>query len=131
MKQDIRWKQRFNNLEQVFNLLDEALKKDELSVLEKAGVIQFFEFTFELSSKTLKDFLIEEKVEVNFPREVIKESFAYNLIQNGDVWMDMLEKRNLLSHTYNQTNSDLAFELISNSYHKEIKVLVEFFKSKL
>ncbi|MGV3630006.1 MAG: nucleotidyltransferase substrate binding protein [Bacteroidota bacterium] len=130
MSEDVRWKQRFRNLESAFDLLDEALRKNELSLLEKAGVVQFFEFTFELSWKTLKDYLNSRQVEVAFPRDVIKEAFAYGLIENGDVWIDMLEKRNLLSHTYNRENSDLAYELISGHYHAEIKNLIAFFREK-
>lgn len=70
--------------------------------MEKAGVIQIYEFTFELGWKTLKDFLEEKDVIVKFPRDTIEEGFRYELIKNGDVWMDMLEKRNLMSHTYDE-----------------------------
>ncbi len=46
---------------------------------------------------------MEKGVDVKFPREVIKESFTAGLIADGEVWMDMLQKRNLMSHTYNET----------------------------
>lgn len=60
----IRWKQRFDNFEKVFLRLNDALLNETPSELEKAGVIQYFEFTFELRWKTLKDYLQEMGVEV-------------------------------------------------------------------
>lgn len=51
MNPDIRWKQRFQNFDRMFLLLREALqrKPETLSMLEKEGVIQRFEYTFELA----------------------------------------------------------------------------------
>lgn len=99
-EQDIRWKQRFQNFEKAIFNLQEATSSIDLSDLERAGVIQIYEFTFELAWKTVKDYLEEKDVVAKFPRDTIKEGFQYELIKNGDVWMDMLQKRNLMSHTY-------------------------------
>lgn len=118
---DIRWKQRFRNFEKAYTHLRDAVNKKELSELEKAGVIQIYEFTFELAWKTLKDFLDEKNVIVKFPRDTIKEAFQYEMIDDGEVWMDMLEKRNLMSHAYDETIAELAFNLISGTYFKAIE----------
>ncbi len=48
-QKDIRWKQRFQNFEKAFQLLEKAVKIENLSELERGGLIQFFEMTFELS----------------------------------------------------------------------------------
>src|SRR6266446_5122145 len=97
---------------EAFLFLQQALKEKEPSELERAGTIQAFEFTFELGWKTLKDFLEEKKVAVEFPRDVIKEAFGHQLIDDGETWMDMLDKRNLMSHTYDEIKSKLAYSLI-------------------
>ncbi|AYD46317.1 nucleotidyltransferase substrate binding protein [Arachidicoccus soli] len=115
-EKDIRWKQRFQNFETAIFNLQEAVHKSNLSDLEKAGVIQFYEFTFELAWKTLKDYLEEKDVQVQFPRDTIKESFLYQIITEGDIWMDMLQKRNLMSHTYNKENAEIAYRLIVGEY---------------
>jgi hypothetical protein len=55
---DIRWKQRFSNLEKAISLLREPiLRIDTLSMLEKEGTVQRFEGALELAWKTLKDYL--------------------------------------------------------------------------
>lgn len=41
----IRWKQRFENFEKSYSLLEGNFKKENLSELERAGLIQFFEMT--------------------------------------------------------------------------------------
>jgi nucleotidyltransferase substrate binding protein (TIGR01987 family) len=127
--QDIRWKQRFQNFEKALNQLMVAVGKKDLSDLEKAGCIQFYEFTFELAWKTLNDYLTFQSVSVKFPRDTIKEAFKYGLIDDGDIWMDMLEKRNLMSHTYDETNADIAYHLISENYYKAILSVFQKLKS--
>jgi len=117
---DIRWKQRFQNFEKALMHLKEAVEKKNLSDLEKAGTIQIYEFTFELAWKTVKDYLEEKEVVVKFPRDAIKEGFLYEVIKDGDVWMDMLQKRTLMSHTYDEKNAELAYSLIVNEYFEEL-----------
>ena len=120
MRSSIRWKQRFENFEHAFLLLKEAFEKNlaELSDLEKEGVIQRFEYTFELAWKTLKDYLIYNGVAFDqiTPRSVIKEAFAAKIIKDGQTWIDMLEQRNLMAHTYDREVFDAVFSSISRRY---------------
>ena len=127
----IRWKQRFQNFEKAFFQFEKAvLQIDELSTLEKEGLIQRFEYTFELAWKTLKDFLESENVEAKFPREVIKKGFQYEIISNGEVWMEMLENRNLMTQTYDERIFESAVELAVRSFYSEIKRLFLFFQTE-
>ena len=125
MNDNIRWKQRFQNYEKAFKFLKEAVVKTNLSNLEKAGVIQIYEFTFELAWKTIKDYLEEKEVLVKFPKDTIKEAFKYEIIDDGDLWIDMLEKRNLMAHTYNETNAELAYKLITEHYFEALWQIYE------
>ncbi len=129
--QDIRWKQRFSNYGLALTNLTEGIEISKPSDLEKSGIIQIFEYTFELAWKTMKDYLKEMEVEVNYPREVIKTAFSYELIEDGDIWIDMLEKRNLMSHTYNKKNAELAYTLIKNEYFEKLKTLEAYLSEKL
>lgn len=120
-EKDIRWRQRFENFEKAYKQFDKAISRFEnLSVLEKEGLIQRFEYTFELAWKTLKDYLEAQEIEASFPREVIKTAFHYNLIVDGEAWMDMLEKRNLMAHTYDEERFKLAVTNIKDSYYQAI-----------
>lgn len=130
MDKTIRWKQRFSNLENAFLFLEEGLKKSSLDRLQEAGIIQSFEFTFELSWKTLKDFLESMGITLSFPREIIKEAFNTQMIKDGHLWMEMLDKRNILSHTYNQQQATNAVHLIREKYFPGLKQLYLELKSK-
>jgi nucleotidyltransferase substrate binding protein (TIGR01987 family) len=100
-----RWQYRFDNFKRAYILLQEAIETSQerpLSQLEKEGVIQRFEYTMELAWKTMTDYLEAQNVVLAHitPRAVIKEAFAAKLINDGQVWMDALDARNKLSHTY-------------------------------
>lgn len=131
---DIRWKQRFENFERAYNLLKSALDigVENLSDLEKEGTIQRFEYTLELSWKTLKDYLEFNQVKLDqpTPRNVIKEAFAANIIKDGEIWINMLEQKNLLSHTYNQEIFNKAIIDIVKTYAKTVNELYVFLKEK-
>jgi nucleotidyltransferase substrate binding protein (TIGR01987 family) len=104
MEQDDRWKQRFQNFQRAIRLLQEvpALEIEKLSLLEKEGIIQRFEFTLELAWKTLKDRmeydgLILDRIS---PKVVLKEAFKNKYIDDIELWIEMINDRNLLSHMY-------------------------------
>ena len=120
---NIRWKQRFSNFEKAYFFLEKAVAQNSYTELESAGLQQAFEFTFELAWKTLKDFLEAMGVIKNFPREVIKEAFASQIIQEGYVWIEMLEKRNELSHTYDLFTANKASQQIRNTFFPAIQQL--------
>jgi nucleotidyltransferase substrate binding protein (TIGR01987 family) len=106
---DIRWIQRFQNYQRSFLLLQTALEIKQPSQVEQAGIIQFFEMTFELAWKLLKDYLDEEGYSTKSPRESIKQAFQIELISNGQQWLYALNDRNLTVHTYDE-NTALAIE---------------------
>ncbi|MEX2445654.1 MAG: HI0074 family nucleotidyltransferase substrate-binding subunit [Alkalispirochaeta sp.] len=99
---DTRWQQRFENLERAFGLLQEAAGRQSLSDLEAEGMVQRFEYTFELAWKTLKDFLELQGFSVAYPRDVLKTAFQTELIAMGDAWFEMLDRRNEAAHTYDR-----------------------------
>ncbi|NLR90491.1 hypothetical protein HGP29_04700 [Flammeovirga sp. SR4] len=62
----------------------------------------------------------------NTPKEVIRQSFHYEIIDDGEIWLEMLNNRNLLSHTYNEELFHKATNAVVNSYFNEISKLIEF-----
>lgn len=129
---DIRWQQRFENFDRALSLLKDALSRGPtvLNQLEKEGTVQRFEYTLELASKTIKDYLEEGGVVLSAvtPRQVIKDAFAARLIADGQTWIDMIDHRNLLSHTYDPTNFEEAVDAIHGRYlaaFRQVRDLLE------
>jgi nucleotidyltransferase substrate binding protein (TIGR01987 family) len=128
---DSRWRQRFQNFEKAFLFFERAVEKATYSPMEIGGLVQAFEFTFELGWKTIKDYLYEEGTETNFPREAIKEGFHTHVIEDGHAWVEMLEKRNELSHTYNEDVAKKAVEVIRGTYYPAVRQVYRYFKQKI
>jgi len=70
--------------------------------IEQAGVVQAFEFCFELSWKTIKKFLSNEGIKTSSPRESFREAGCNELIENVRLWLDFIIIRNKTVHTYNE-----------------------------
>ncbi len=125
--QDIRWQQRFENFSKALHQLTQAVELSRqrlLSALEKQGVIQGFEIVHELSWNVLKDFLEFEGIQgIVGSRGAVREAFKHELIDDGELWMDMIEKRNLSSHTYNKELADELTSTIINDYHSSFVAL--------
>lgn len=120
MGADVRWLQRFQNFRKALTQLEQAVmlaESRELSSLEKLGTIQAFEFTHELAWKTLKDLLQERgNLEIYGSRDATREAFKAGLIGGGEVWMEMIESRNLSGHTYNESVANEIVAKIISSY---------------
>jgi nucleotidyltransferase substrate binding protein (TIGR01987 family) len=128
---DARWKQRFQNFEKAFLFFETTVDKKSYTPIEVGGLVQAFEFTFELGWKTIKDFLYEQGLSTSYPRETIKEGFKTQIIEDGHTWLQMLEKRNELSHTYNEEVAGKAVEIIKYRYYQAIEQVYHFFKNKI
>jgi nucleotidyltransferase substrate binding protein (TIGR01987 family) len=128
---DVRWKQRFDNFQKAFQTLVGAVTLSgtrALSDLEAQGMIQGFEFTHELAWCVLKDYL-EHKgfTEIVGSRDATRLAFKNGLIEDGDVWMDMIKARNQTSHTYNESvASQIATDITDNFYPAFEKMAEKF-----
>ncbi|MEG0371346.1 MAG: nucleotidyltransferase substrate binding protein [Clostridium sp.] len=107
--------------------LDEALKKDIQDDIIVDGIIQRYEFTFEQSWKVMKLYLEDQGVidEALTPRSTIKCGFKHMIIEDAEVWVQMMLDRNRTSHMYDE---EIAFEIvgrIKDNYIHEFKALQE------
>jgi nucleotidyltransferase substrate binding protein (TIGR01987 family) len=131
---DIRWQQRLMNYERALRLLREAMAHgpEALNQLEKEGVIQRFEYCFELAWKTVKDYMEASGVvfDVVMPRQVIKDAFAAKVLADGATWMAMLDHRNLLAHTYNPAVFEQAVAAIHQRYLPSLEQLHGFLQQE-
>ncbi|MGZ9226464.1 MAG: nucleotidyltransferase substrate binding protein [Anaerolineales bacterium] len=125
--QDVRWIQRFSHFTKALSQLRDAValaQKRPLSKLEEQGLIQAFEFTHELAWNTLKDFLEERGVQNLYgSRDATREAFKTGLIENGEAWMNMIQSRNLTSHTYDEAIAAEIASAIRATYFAEFEAL--------
>ncbi len=118
-----RLQERIENFNKAFELFKDAKVAycaDSSSAIYRMALVQAFEIVFELAWKVLKDYLHTKGIEAAYPKEVIKEAFNKETIQNGQVWIDMLKDRNSTSHEYNMDKVDKVLEKISTVYFDEL-----------
>lgn len=120
---DIRWKQRFSNYVKAFSQLQKFIDKGKLNEFEEQGLIQCFEYTYELAWNVLKDYLeAEGNQNIIGSKSAIMEAFKVGLIQDGEGWMRMFKDRNKTSHTYNEETAD---EIVSHIYTNSYPLFLE------
>ncbi len=124
--EDIRWKQRFQNFERSLKYLEQALSISNPDIIQKAGLIQFFEMSFELAWNVIKDYLEEQGfIEIRSPRSALKKAFETGLILDGHSWMQLLDDRNITSHAYDEATIDMIERLIHQKYYPLLKQLYD------
>lgn len=133
--EDIRWEQRFSNFNKAVLKLEESvnyIKHNYLNVedepedenlenvveeLIKEGLIQRFEYTHELAWNVMKDYaFFQGNSTIGGSRDATREAFKLQIIQNADIWMDMIQSRNKTSHTYNEEIANEIFSKIISDY---------------
>jgi nucleotidyltransferase substrate binding protein (TIGR01987 family) len=146
---EIRWEQRFSNFNKALRKLSEAVdyikknlaeKKTDLDyenaeeILDeilKEGLIQRFEYTHELAWNVMKDFLSEiGEIKIYGSKDATREAFKAELIEKGDVWMEMIKSRNETSHTYNEETADEICTKIINEYHSAFLIFQQVMEGK-
>jgi nucleotidyltransferase substrate binding protein (TIGR01987 family) len=126
---DVRWKQRFANFENAFKVFKIAIKDYENpSDLEKEGTVQRFEFTHELAWKVMKDFLLDKGLlGIIGSKDATRLAFQNEIIEDGQIWMDMIDSRNKTVYTYHGNILDVEYHKIKNIYFP----LIEKFNAKM
>lgn len=103
----------------------EEFKNNSTSDVIRDGVIQRFEFTYELAWKTTKEYLEDIGiVDKTSPKAIIKEAFVQKMITDESRWLLMLNDRNLTSHVYKEEIAEEISERIINSYIDEFENLL-------
>lgn len=126
-------KLKVNNFNNALARLKEGIAKyDEADDLSRDGVIQRFEFTFELAWKTLKVVFEDEGLTgLNSPKTVLREAFAAELIKDDELWLAMLSDRNSTAHIYSEQRAIEICHNIQDRYVIELANLLEEIKTRL
>lgn len=120
-KNDVRWLQRYDSYKKALTKLESVTKlgktPSDLSELEQSGLIQWFEFTYELAWKVMQDLLEYEGYEfMKGPNGTLREAFNDGLIDDQDDWRQMAKDRTLMSHTYDEEDAERVVEYIFTTY---------------
>lgn len=119
---------KYMNLKKAYNRLVEVSDLyDGKNDIIRDSLIQRFEFTYELTHKTLNEFMkyLGVTLENSFPRTIFKKAYINNLISDDLVWINLLEDRNITSHIYNENLADEVANRIVNNYVAAIGELVK------
>ncbi|MDR0610364.1 MAG: nucleotidyltransferase substrate binding protein [Planctomycetaceae bacterium] len=134
IEKEIRWRQRFQNFSRAIVLLMEIEENtlDTLKPIEQEGFIQRFEYTLELAWKTVKDYLTEQGHVITeaSPKPIIKKAFEVGVITDGQVFIDMIEARNLLAHTYDFDRFSAILVKVQKEFLPALKTLYAFLAEK-
>lgn len=123
-KKDVRWKQRFSNFKKAYTQFEEAVAQNSPDRLAQEGLIQRFEYTFELAWKCLQDLLQERGLaEIRGPKPVLEQAFQDGLITDGLLWMEMLKARNETSHIYDEKIFIRIYNQAKNQFEKPFRDL--------
>jgi len=134
---DTRWKQRFQNYSNIASLLEKELKNreiDSFTDLERGGIGQWYELSFELLWKLIKDYLEFSEVEIGLisPKNILKTAAEVGLLEEMDVDGDILIKmhltRNELTHVYDEEKFSDILKLIQSTYIHEIATVRNYFE---
>ena len=128
LTKDIRWLQRFANFHKACQRLLEVTESDktinDLSELEQEGLVQRFEYTFELAWKVLQDLMNYKGYEfMSGPNGTLKMAFEDGMLSNQDGWRKMAKSRNTLNHVYDEDEAKAIVELIFSEYAPLLKQL--------
>jgi len=123
-----------SKLEEKLSKFSEAVKRLEEAVSDynsynvssiRDGVIQRFEFCTELAWKAAREYLIEQGyTDINSPKAVMKQAYADNLINDEQLWIELLNARNQTSHIYDEETASDIFEKIRNKYINQFNELL-------
>ena len=131
--QDIRWKQRFQNYEKAFKRLSRAIevvKSASDDDLLQSGLVQTYEYTFELAWKASKEYLIDQGFsnDLHFPKQVLRAAYENHMIDDEAVWLKMLSSRNSTSHIYDDRVATAIAKDIATSFLPVLKKLSDYYK---
>lgn len=125
-RQDIRWMQRFGHFCKALAQLTKFIEKCELNELEEQGLIQAFEYTYELAWNTIKDYFEDQgETEIYGSRDAFRLAYRRGLVENGHTWMAMVKSRTLTSHTYNEDVAKEIANAVIEKYYNEFVALDE------
>ncbi len=99
----------FDSFKNSLQRLEDILKKEK-TVEHRDSAIKRFEFTVELAWKSIQKFLRNEEIVCRSPKECLQEAFAFGLVEDDPLWLQMFEDRNVTVHTYDEKTAENVYD---------------------
>lgn len=115
-------------------LADADFTLAETNDIYRTGIIGQFNLTFELAWKALQEIMKMHGVEeasTGSPREILQLGYKIGFLNDPEIWLLMLKKRNTSAHIYNEDEIDELILLIRDSFIPAFKILKETLIKKL
>lgn len=91
---------------------------DQNNDFARAAVIQAFEFTYEVYWKTFQKLAREQGAIAAGPKPAIAYAFQAGILSDQSMWLDIINDRNMTTHTYHEEISKQIYGRIKNDYLK-------------
>ena len=135
MEKTEKLRRTFEKFEKAFNKFREIIESRHLfDFLSQELIVEVatkrFEYTFESMWKVLKEYLRREGLDCPTPLKCFKEAFKLGIISESDesLFLEMVEKRNLIVHIYDFTAAKAIYEFIKS---KEVILAIKNVYDKL
>ncbi len=116
---------RLGQLQSAFAQLQSFAKTPIEDDRDRAGIIQAFEYTFELCWKTLQAVAQIEAISASGPKHALKAGFELGYVEDEDAWLAILDDRNLTTHTYDSTLAKQVCDRILAKHIPAIAAVLE------
>jgi nucleotidyltransferase substrate binding protein (TIGR01987 family) len=127
---NLSWKQNFKSFEKSFLFFENAVKKKTYTLIEIGGLVRALESTFVLGLNTIKQLQQQQQGEtIYYPKEIIKKAYQAQIIKDDLVWINMLEKRGEIAHTFDEAIAQNAIKIINSQYYQAIEYVYKKLKS--
>ncbi|MDD6085784.1 MAG: HI0074 family nucleotidyltransferase substrate-binding subunit [Oscillospiraceae bacterium] len=111
---------KFENFCKALNNLSEGAALNEpYTIVEQTGIIGLFEICFEQAWKLMKQVLEEHgrfEEKIGSPRAIIKVAYQCGMINDCEAWLELLEARNILAHTYSDEQALNVIRKLKSDY---------------
>lgn len=126
-------RQKIENYQNAVERLKEAIARYQAmpkDTLYRDGLIQRFEFTFELAWKSLREFMEDQGLVLTIisPRSVLKEAYAMGIIDDAAIWNEVVDSRNLMSHIYDEETAAAIADRIVTELIVPLTALSDFYR---
>ena len=92
--------------------------------INKDASIQRFEFTFELCWKTMQEYIRDQGFDCKSPKSCVRKAATLDLLKDPENWLEFLQARNLIAHTYNEELADSVYKK-AVEFPKEVDKLLK------